>query len=68
MADSVGEWSEPERVAEYLSREIPHRLLAEEMLLAALPERVGRFLDLGTGDGRLLAAIRERHAVAGTPR
>ncbi len=61
MADSVGEWSEPGRVAEYLSREIPHRLLAEEMLLAALPERLGRFLDLGTGDGRLMAAIREPH-------
>ncbi|HEU4393110.1 MAG TPA: class I SAM-dependent methyltransferase [Solirubrobacterales bacterium] len=59
MADSVGEWSEPERVAEYLSREIPHRRLAEEMLLAALPDRVERFLDLGTGDGRLLAAVRE---------
>lgn len=61
MADSVGEWSEPERVAEYLSREIPHRLVAEEMLMEALPEKVERFLDLGSGDGRLLAAIRERH-------
>jgi hypothetical protein len=30
------------------------------MLLAALPEWVSRFLGLGTGDGRLLAAIRER--------
>lgn len=61
MTDSVGEWSEPARVAEYLSREIPHRLVAEEMLLAALPQRVERFLDLGTGDGRLLAAVRERY-------
>jgi SAM-dependent methyltransferase len=61
MADSAEEWSDPERVTEYLSREIPHRLLAEEMLLAALPTRVERFIDLGTGDGRLLAAIHERH-------
>jgi SAM-dependent methyltransferase len=55
------EWSEPERVAEYLSREIPHRQTAEEMLLKALPERVNRFLDLGTGDGRMLALVRADH-------
>jgi hypothetical protein len=36
MTDGAEEWSDPERVTEYLSREIPHRLLAEEMLLAAL--------------------------------
>lgn len=58
MAD---EWSEPERVAEYLSREIPHRQAAEEVLLKALPERVNRFLDLGTGDGRMLALVRADH-------
>lgn len=56
-----GEWSDPGRVAEYLSREIPHRHDAEEMLLAALPARVDRFLDLGTGDGRLLALLHDRH-------
>lgn len=61
MSDAVEEWSEPERVDEYLSREIPHRSTAEAMLLEALPERVDRFLDLGTGDGRLLAAVREHH-------
>jgi tRNA (cmo5U34)-methyltransferase len=59
--DSSSEWSNSERVAEYLSREIPHRSIAEEMLLEALPTQVGRCLDLGTGDGRLLAAIRTRH-------
>ncbi len=64
MTDGAGEWSEPERVAEYLSREIPHRLTAEKMLLEALPGRVERFLDLGTGDGRLLAAVRAHHPAA----
>jgi len=34
------------------------------MLLAALPQRVERLLDLGTGDGRLLALVRERHPEA----
>ncbi|HET8863579.1 MAG TPA: class I SAM-dependent methyltransferase [Solirubrobacterales bacterium] len=56
-----GEWSDPARVAEYLSREIPHRGLAEEMLLAALPGQIDRFLDLGTGDGRLLKLIHGQH-------
>lgn len=51
------EWSDPVRVAEYLGREIPHRRLAEAMLIEALPERVGRVLDLGTGDGRMLRLV-----------
>lgn len=55
------EWGDRGRVAEYLSREIPHRAIAEEMLLEALPSRIERVLDLGTGDGRLLAAIRDRY-------
>jgi SAM-dependent methyltransferase len=40
---------------------MPHRLTAEAMLLEALPKRVDRFLDLGTGDGRVLALVRSRH-------
>src|SRR5215213_422738 len=31
------------------------------MLLSALPPEVGRFLDLGTGDGRLIALVRGVH-------
>ncbi len=56
-----GEWTNQARVAEYLAREIPHRQIAEEMLLAALPEQVERCIDLGTGDGRLLALVRTRY-------
>jgi SAM-dependent methyltransferase len=55
------EWSRPERVAEYLSREIPHRDVAEGLLLAALPDRVERVLDLGSGDGRMLALVTDAH-------
>jgi SAM-dependent methyltransferase len=58
------EWSDPDRVSEYLSREIPHRQLAEALLLAALPERVDRVLDLGTGDGRLVSLVRSAHPEA----
>lgn len=58
------EWSDTERVAEYLSREIPHRDIAEQMLLSALPSQITRFVDLGTGDGRLLALVRSRYSEA----
>jgi tRNA (cmo5U34)-methyltransferase len=57
----LGEWSDPSRVTEYLSREIPHRDVAEAMLLETLPGRIERFFDLGTGDGRLAALIRDRY-------
>jgi tRNA (cmo5U34)-methyltransferase len=60
----LSEWGDPERVAEYLSREIPHRDIAEALLLQALPRHVGRVLDLGTGDGRLLALVCSRYADA----
>lgn len=56
-----GEWADQARVAEYLARDIPHRQIAEEMLLAALPDQVERCTDLGTGDGRLLALVRTRY-------
>jgi len=50
MADALGEWSEPERVAEYLSREIPHRPIAEKMLMEALPMRTATCTGPGPAD------------------
>jgi tRNA (cmo5U34)-methyltransferase len=61
VPSSERSWSDPERVSQYLSREIPHRDVAEGMLLTALPRKVDRLLDLGTGDGRLIALVRGAH-------
>lgn len=54
-------WRDPGQVAEYLSREIPHRGLGEALLLDALPQRIERLTDLGTGDGHTIALVRTRH-------
>lgn len=54
-------WRDSGRVADYLAREIPHRDVAEAMLLQALPPQIERFVDLGTGNGRLIALVREHH-------
>lgn len=55
------EWADESRVEDYLAREIPHRDTAEQLLLGALPQRIERFADLGTGAGRLLALVHREH-------
>jgi SAM-dependent methyltransferase len=57
---AVDEWTTVERVQRYLGRadDFPHRAEGESVLLDHVPRDVRRVLDLGTGDGRLLALLR----------
>jgi tRNA (cmo5U34)-methyltransferase len=55
----VNLWTSVEHALEYLARAdgIPHRTEGEKALVEFLPARVDRVLDLGSGDGRLLALV-----------
>lgn len=57
----VNLWTSAEHVREYLERAdlISHRGDGEAALLEFLPAGARRILDLGTGDGRLLALVRK---------
>ena len=54
------EWLDPEHASRYLARadDVPHRIEGEAVLLDFMPMDVERILDLGSGDGRLLASLR----------
>ena len=59
-APDFNEYATAEHALKYLSRAdgIPHRSEGEAVLLEFIPQKVERILDLGTGDGRLLALLR----------
>lgn len=54
------EYATAEHALRYLARadRISHRTEGEAVLLEFIPPKVGRILDLGSGDGRLLALLR----------
>jgi SAM-dependent methyltransferase len=57
---AVNLWSSTDHAAEYLGRaaSVPHRTEGEAALLEFVPLTTRRILDLGTGDGRLLALVK----------
>ena len=55
----MNEWQSARHAGAYLERadQVPHRAAGETTLLDELPAGVSRVLDLGSGDGRLLALV-----------
>lgn len=60
---SVNLWASTQHALDYLGRadSIPHRVEGESTLLEFIPGPARRILDLGTGDGRLLALVKLAH-------
>jgi tRNA (cmo5U34)-methyltransferase len=63
----VNLWTSAGHVRDYLERadSIPHRTEGESVLLEFIPKTARRILDLGTGNGRLLALVKSRLDAAG---
>jgi tRNA (cmo5U34)-methyltransferase len=59
----VNLWTSREHARDYLERadSLSHRTEGESALLEFIPQNTRRILDLGTGDGRLLALVRTAH-------
>lgn len=64
---AASEWNTAEHALGYLSRAdgLPHRTEGERVLLDHVPAATRRVLDLGTGDGRLLALLRIARPASG---
>ncbi len=62
-SENVNLWPFAQHAKAYLESAdtIPHRGEGEAALLEFLPKQVSRFLDIGSGDGRLLRLVKSMH-------
>jgi tRNA (cmo5U34)-methyltransferase len=61
--EASSEWQTVKHALSYLARadKLPHRTEGEAVLLKQIPSQTMRVLDLGSGDGRLLALVKIEH-------
>jgi tRNA (cmo5U34)-methyltransferase len=61
---NINLWDSEEHALKYLAKadRIPHRTEGERVLLDHVPKSTQRILDLGTGDGRLLALLKQERS------
>ncbi len=57
------DWDDAEHARSYLieRQELPHRIEGEAVVVESLGPNVSRVLDLGAGDGRVLACVLDAH-------
>jgi tRNA (cmo5U34)-methyltransferase len=62
-AKDINIWNSTDHASAYLSKRkgLPHRGESIEALLEQIPTDARRILDLGTGDGRLMALIKQKN-------
>ncbi|NET73999.1 MAG: class I SAM-dependent methyltransferase [Sphaerospermopsis sp. SIO1G2] len=58
--NNINLWTSSEHALSYLTKadHIPHRTEGEGVLLSQIPQNIKRILDIGTGNGRLLALLK----------
>ena len=63
MTKDINKWISNDHVQTYLAKagKLPHQEEIKNILLEQIPSNVKRVLDLGTGDGKILALVKQKN-------